>query len=966
MLVWGVLRSSLSVSVTTGWQFVSAFFAALVFSLLLSSNASANVFFGDCDPAETQMITMTPNQGLIFLVSHTAPTGRSPLVTFLIRNAVFVGTGSVMGDVNRSVNVNSGDTYRLPVRVGATGGSVTIICDDTSGGGVTPPTPGGGVTSQDAAKQIDATLPATNPEVIDGDVFKSFGIGLSPNIFDRVLGDNLPQGDPAPQNGNDPPVQLIRDNNNVGEGQSRPVVEDNGFNDIRDDDDPAHDDTDDNQDTTPTPPSRACEDCKDGLLALNAKLSRLNAKLAELQALLKIKEAERDKVSEEVTALEGQVAALKAELRLQISQLDETVERLNLLQPDEFRPEAEAFVDNLLKTKEVDFMDGALNPNASYEDVAISTVQHSQSRLRIFTSINERAQEQAEIVNKLSAQYGGKALDDKIRETFGKNTTYDGVEIGSYDDYIGYAKEMQRVIDVNKDNIVRATKALVDRRIKEKRDARIEVIARERPEVGKQLNDVKEAEKKLAEAEAALAKKNEERDAITSEINTAEFADPTRISSLDRFVNDEGIVLDIFDIQDEIKKVGEEIAQKQKECDEKCGKLTNDNITLEEGPVFEPDLGLGENSADGNGDEGPPSNFEAPTPITVQGQDDEVQHNDPDSYKLPLGARPAIYAYSAAASNNTNASRAIDGVTNISRASRHSRPQGVTVNGSDRHVNARFDLREWRNARASYGARLDTAHGFSGDGSLINDPRFNFFASASVSFGENDNGGVGQDSTAYSVSAGISYLVRPNLNVGIAARFGEADIDSNISDIDTSTWGIAVFAQTQIENLNLEAIAAWSRSDIDSLFNNAGVITTTDTVNTAFSAQVKASTQIRHNNLVLSPNASVTYVETDRDAFALSDGQIAPGTGDDIWLYSVGVGIGVDPFEHGDYLITPGFGLGLAGEFDDGSDVNLSASANLGIKDRNGVSGSVGVGYSGFNGDASNLSFSGSITIPLN
>ncbi|MEM7215627.1 MAG: autotransporter domain-containing protein [Pseudomonadota bacterium] len=332
-------------------------------------------------------------------------------------------------------------------------------------------------------------------------------------------------------------------------------------------------------------------------------------------------------------------------------------------------------------------------------------------------------------------------------------------------------------------------------------------------------------------------------------------------------------------------------------------------------------------------------------------------------------------AYSAPISASTNATHAINGATNIPRPSQHSQSSyGFTVSGEGRHVNASLDLREWRNSRAarnaSYAARLNTSHALGIADNLINDPKFNLFASASVSFGENDAGGVGQESTAYSVSGGFSYLVRPDLNLGLAARFGEAEIDSNVSDIDTTTWGLAAFAQAQLETnrgkLNLEAIAAWSRSNIDSVFNNASVITTADAVTTAFSAQVKASTQIKLDSVTLSPNASITYVETDRDAFALSDGQVAPGLGTNIWLYSLGASFGFAPFEFADLTLSPGFGLGIAGRIDESSDINLSTSASLGIKGQNNIAGSLSAGYSGFDRDTSSLSFSVSVTVPLN
>lgn len=321
------------------------------------------------------------------------------------------------------------------------------------------------------------------------------------------------------------------------------------------------------------------------------------------------------------------------------------------------------------------------------------------------------------------------------------------------------------------------------------------------------------------------------------------------------------------------------------------------------------------------------------------------------------------YAFSDA--RQGHAQRAIDRTVGTNRQ------PGFFVSGRDRRVNARFDLRQWRHAygdaKDGITSRINAAHTTNGLSALFANPKFNLFASFGGAFGENKAGGLGQDSSSYGMSGGVSYLVIPNLNLGVAGRFGKADIDSARSQIDASTWGIAGFAQTQIIGINLQATAAWSRTDIASLFNNVGVITDADTVTTAFSGQVTASTSFAIANLSISPSASISYIGTERDAFALSDGQVAPGQGNDLVVFGLGSSFGTtfDLFDGG-LRLSPSVGFGVSDTARDLGNPSLTTSAGLGIAGTNGISGNLGVGFSGVTGDTRNISFNGGLTIPLN
>ena len=307
---------------------------------------------------------------------------------------------------------------------------------------------------------------------------------------------------------------------------------------------------------------------------------------------------------------------------------------------------------------------------------------------------------------------------------------------------------------------------------------------------------------------------------------------------------------------------------------------------------------------------------------------------------------------------------------------------GVTAIG-DRGINASFDLREWRQTQErKYGqtVRTDAEGNPVVDNSIplidlpsiFGDNRFNLFASSSATIGNSSAAGGDQDSVSYGFSGGASWLIHPKLNIGLAGRYSDGDIDSTISEIDTSTWGIAAFAQTQLDagkqKINLEGIIAYSRSDVDSLFNNAGVITTANDVNTtAFSTQLSASTSFKLNKLSFSPFASISYIATDRDAFTVSDGQFQNGVDDDQVIFSGGSSLSGSFFlPDTEILLSPSLALGFFGTVADNANIGLSANGGLGITTKRGITSSLGVGFSGLTGGTSNLSFSGNISIPIN
>ena len=216
-----------------------------------------------------------------------------------------------------------------------------------------------------------------------------------------------------------------------------------------------------------------------------------------------------------------------------------------------------------------------------------------------------------------------------------------------------------------------------------------------------------------------------------------------------------------------------------------------------------------------------------------------------------------------------------------------------------------FDLREFRETQGvsqSLGGR-----------SLLTDPRFNVFASGSISFGENNDGALDQDSFSYGFSLGASYLLTPTLNLGVAGRFAKADIDDVGSDLDVTTFGLAAFAQAKLDPITIGAIAAYSRSDIDGEFTGATGSATANTDTDVFSGQITASTQFTIEDVTLTPNASVSYVSSNRDAFTLSNGEVAPGNEEDSVIFSLG-GSASTSFEmkESGWTLSPSIGFAVA------------------------------------------------------
>ena len=249
---------------------------------------------------------------------------------------------------------------------------------------------------------------------------------------------------------------------------------------------------------------------------------------------------------------------------------------------------------------------------------------------------------------------------------------------------------------------------------------------------------------------------------------------------------------------------------------------------------------------------------------------------------------------------------------------------------------------------------------------LLGDERFNVFASGEVSISD-DNRANGQDGISFSVGGGFSWLVADGVNVGLAGRFSNTDLDGATGSIDGNTFSFAAFAQTQIlDEIRLDAIAAYSSSSIDAEILNGGALANANVDADAFSLQVKASRGFDVDGISITPSGSLTYTHVKRDAFTFSNGQTAADFSDNVVTLSGGVSAGTTFYsDDGKMQFSPSLSVGgFAGLTDGGAGANLSAG--LGVRSVSGLSANLSAGFSGLNGGQDVFSAGLTFSIPLN
>ena len=249
---------------------------------------------------------------------------------------------------------------------------------------------------------------------------------------------------------------------------------------------------------------------------------------------------------------------------------------------------------------------------------------------------------------------------------------------------------------------------------------------------------------------------------------------------------------------------------------------------------------------------------------------------------------------------------------------------------------------------------------------LLGDRRFNLFASGNVTFSD-DSRRLGQDGVSFSVGGGFSWLATEGVNLGLAARFTDADIDGATGSIDSQTFSLAAFAQTTVfEGINLNAIASYGDASINADIANGSAIAEADIGAEAVSVQVQASKSFNFEQVSVTPSGSMTYSHVSRDGFRLSNGQVAPGSSQESLTARGGVSVGTTfVTDDGALFITPTLSVGGFANLTDGGG-GASVSGGLGLRGRGGISANLSAGFSGFNRGQDVFSLGLNLSLPLN
>ncbi len=261
------------------------------------------------------------------------------------------------------------------------------------------------------------------------------------------------------------------------------------------------------------------------------------------------------------------------------------------------------------------------------------------------------------------------------------------------------------------------------------------------------------------------------------------------------------------------------------------------------------------------------------------------------------------------------------------------------------------------------------------------DPRLNLFLKGSLTFNDDDRTGVGQDGETYALAGGVSWLLNPDTNVGLVARYGHSDLSGSSGSTVADTYSIGAFVQNRLsENLFLDLVGSYTHSDISSVFIQPGGTTTGSPEITSFAAQAKISGRVETDNFTITPSFGASYTHVNQHAFTLSDGTLAPGNVSDRLSLLGGATFTKTIRDEADgQTITPNFGLTLFANLTDTDSFLLpngtrSGAGTFGATATAGVSVQTDAGTS-FNFSGSVTSFekgqnsyglSLSATIPLN
>lgn len=924
-------------------------------------------------------VTLQPGDVLLFNVQSANQGGGNIIISQISIGAqAFLGVSInlIDGVVESFQIVNNGSApvqgdLVIDIQNDVVGANVvvSVICDPADDGADDDGNDddvGAGINGVDAANQVAGTFSTTNPETLDGNVFDVFGVNLSEAIFDRLIEaarsrnpqNQNPDGAGDPENGG--PPQGADADGQVGGNGGRARGQQPADPDF------ARFDGDELSDEEAEAVRLACLDLQRELDALAAEAARNLSELLLLSARLERESTSetddgarfiddtvnvfRDRQRDEGQTFEQFVAEL---IEQQRARPDDGEPRQDLAAAAEAAENDPNFERTLASERAIALSRARSDRERAENTIADAQQSLAEAREAVPELERDIVEGTAQIANTeqrieaLQTATGGVEVDEKALLDREKE-----IEVESdFDILPGLARRLAvEELSPDQQTLLELNEELRDaKRRRENDQENLEEAKRALEEVPRQIEDVEEL---LESADQVIA--DPDHGVTEDEIKVRELAErivgfgqrntplsEARRSFLDR----------VKELDEKQKVLQQQINDKIRELEE-CQRSVRSSF---------------------------------------------LQHSGHGSPRLALktGKRTTVPSYTSGAPAYRNkADRVIKErffPKNRASAGQHTvealayGPRRITSrNGimarSDRAVSARFDLRQWRIAQKQRHDQTvnpglanpvgpQDGRPFIALPGFLGDERFNLFGASTISFGENDD--AGQDSFSYAFSGGFSWLLHPRLNVGLAGRYQTADIDSAVSDIDADTWGIAAFAQSRValgtRAINLEGIVAYSRSNLDSIFNNVGVITTADSITEAFSSQVKASSAFRIDKISISPFVSLSYIATDQDSFLLSDGQFAPGLTNDQVTFSTGASFSASfALPETGITVSPSLGLGAFGTLTDDGDIGLSANGGLGFQSIHGINGGFGVGFSGLTGGTRNVSLSSNVTIPLN
>ena len=805
----------------------SVFFFAFLFAFTIGHSDTAKAQAITCTAISVLAPTTLANDTLVGTSDYTVATNETLSITVTGVPGVNVVV-SLAGTVVANVSPNGTTTVTFTASSTLTGRFTFIFTNNTPGqtasANVTctqaqavieaEPT---GISSADAAAQFDAVASVNNPETVNFDVFNPYGIPSLPVTapVSRTVGED----------------NQVNQGNQGNAGAPQPAGEDAGGEETGQQQQPGRRNTQRQQQAGTS--SSLCRKCRTELTLLRAQLVRLNFNRAKIKVAIEDKIVELNEARDEAERLEGAIPAAQAAADAANAEFDAALDAA--LEGDKERLEAEAerearsraetdpSDERLEALAELDKLQAELKALEALRDAVVAKIGQAREAAPQLTQetpdqLRQRAANINEEVSQIIAD-GGSDLNRDAANTvlqvsalavttntaalFFAATSINPVTVGLVTaaaaveiigalvgfELLGFDVFGALTTDFDRrDSLIEqgeAIKAFLNltgslsafgKQIGDKRKEIVEARARlealiaqdaadilaakrdqEAERLGgsndklRELKDKKDAaDKALSDTLAAKAAAEEKIEQLQNEISTR---DPIGFDSFDRFTVHSGLEIDLEEIEAEIETLEQEIEQKQVRCDIICkGEQKNSFNTAPAAPQQ-----------------------------TVR----------------TASARRGNLSVDNTASDSAHVSAYVPQTVG----------NGIVMLGR-RSVSGRFDLRALRAQQAIMAMQagrdpgaFDPNNPLSRLPGLFGDKRFNVFASGSASFGETEDASGDQDSFSYAVSGGMSWLLLPNVNVGLAGRYSRGDVDSAVSDIDTDTWGISAFVQSRIAKI---------------------------------------------------------------------------------------------------------------------------------------------------------------------